>query len=315
MATRRGRRSTAGKRLTRMTTPSQWGVNCSETVVTVSPEFTRPRFTASVEELGEVAMSGHGTVARKGLLLRGFGLLLVMSLVGGACGSDSGGNKHNSAARTDAGSSAAGSAVGAQAPSPGPVDGAGASATPDTAAAAPAVGSSSSPVPAAPSSPAAPSAAPGGKNSTSAAPGLRAANASAAAGGVPSAPAASSPSQPARPTPGAPAAPVAPVAGGTIKIGGINPLSGSLSLIGKPAEQAARAYFRSINDAGGVLGQKIDYIVEDDANDANRTRAAAEKLVERDQIFIMGPSFTPYSPDLVPFLESKGVPFIGWDGL
>jgi branched-chain amino acid transport system substrate-binding protein len=105
------------------------------------------------------------------------------------------------------------------------------------------------------------------------------------------------------------------VSGDAIKVGGIFPLSGGLSALGRPVEQAARAYFRSVNEAGGVNGRRIDFIAEDDAADPNRTRTAAEKLVERDQVFVMGPSFTPFSPDLVPFLENKGVPFIGFDGV
>lgn len=105
------------------------------------------------------------------------------------------------------------------------------------------------------------------------------------------------------------------VSGGVVKIGGIFPLSGGLSSLGRPIEQAARAYFRHINDNGGVNGRKIEFIAEDDAADPNRTRSAAEKLVERDRIFAMGPSFTPFSPDLVGFLGAKGVPFVGFDGV
>lgn len=105
------------------------------------------------------------------------------------------------------------------------------------------------------------------------------------------------------------------VTGDAIKVGGVFPLSGGISALGRPAEQAARAYFRSINDAGGVGGRRIEFIAEDDGGDPNRTRAAAEKLVEKDRIFVMGPSFTPFSPDLVGFLEGKGVPFIGFDGV
>jgi branched-chain amino acid transport system substrate-binding protein len=107
----------------------------------------------------------------------------------------------------------------------------------------------------------------------------------------------------------------APAPGQPYKVGGIFPLSGGISALGRPAEQAARAYIQSINDAGGVDGHRIDFITEDDGGDPNRTRAAAEKLVERDGIFVMGPSFTPFSPDLVSFLEKKGVPFIGFDGV
>lgn len=105
------------------------------------------------------------------------------------------------------------------------------------------------------------------------------------------------------------------VTGDAIKVGGIFPLSGGLSTLGRPVEQAARAYFRYVNDNGGVNGRRIDFITEDDGADPNRTRSAAEKLVSQDRVFVMGPSFTPFSPDLVPFLESKGVPFIGFDGV
>jgi branched-chain amino acid transport system substrate-binding protein len=104
------------------------------------------------------------------------------------------------------------------------------------------------------------------------------------------------------------------VARTAIKVGGIFPLSGGLSALGRPVEQAARAYFRHVNDTGGVLGRRIDFISEDDAADPNRTRSAAEKLVNQDEIFVMGPSFTPFSPDLTPFLEKRGVPFVGFDG-
>jgi branched-chain amino acid transport system substrate-binding protein len=107
----------------------------------------------------------------------------------------------------------------------------------------------------------------------------------------------------------------APGPGQPYKVGGIFPLSGGISALGRPAEQAARAYIQSVNDAGGVNGRRIEFITEDDGGDPNRTRAAAEKLVERDGIFVMGPSFTPFSPDLVSFLEKKGVPFIGFDGV
>jgi branched-chain amino acid transport system substrate-binding protein len=131
------------------------------------------------------------------------------------------------------------------------------------------------------------------------------------------APAAGGPSGPATAAaPGVAGGPAgAGVTGEAIKVGGIFPLSGGISALGRPAELAARAYFRSINDTGGVGGRKIDFISEDDGGDPNRTRAAAEKLVEKDRIFAMGPSFTPFSPDLVGFLQGKGVPFIGFDGV
>lgn len=101
---------------------------------------------------------------------------------------------------------------------------------------------------------------------------------------------------------------------GVIKVGGLFPLSGGLSALGVPPAKAAQAYFRYVNDHGGLNGLKIDFQICDDKADPNRSDACANKLVN-DGAFIMGPSFTPFSPGVVPLLQRKGVPWIGFDGI
>lgn len=101
---------------------------------------------------------------------------------------------------------------------------------------------------------------------------------------------------------------------GVIKVGGLFPLSGGLSALGVPPAKAAQAYFRWLNDHGGIDGLKVDFRICDDKADPNQSAACTERLVN-DGIVAMGPSFTPFSPNVVPILERKGVPWIGYDGI
>jgi ABC-type branched-subunit amino acid transport system substrate-binding protein len=101
---------------------------------------------------------------------------------------------------------------------------------------------------------------------------------------------------------------------GTIKIGGLFPLSGGLSALGEPPAKAAKAYFQSVNDAGGINGLKIDFEIRDDRADPNESARLTQELIN-EGIFAMGPSFTPFSPNVVPILERKGVPWVGYDGI
>jgi len=101
---------------------------------------------------------------------------------------------------------------------------------------------------------------------------------------------------------------------GVIKLGGLFPMSGGLSALGVPPAKAARAYFQSVNDAGGINGLKIDFEICDDRADPNQSAACTDRLVNGG-IFAMGPSFTPFSPNVVPILERKGVPWLGYDGI
>jgi branched-chain amino acid transport system substrate-binding protein len=103
--------------------------------------------------------------------------------------------------------------------------------------------------------------------------------------------------------------------GGVVKIGGLFPLSGGLSRLGIPAFQAANAYFRWLNDHGGIDGTKIQYIPCDDEANDTRSTSCAKKLVEQDGVFAMGPSFTPFSFTVTGQLEKQGIPWVGYDGI
>jgi branched-chain amino acid transport system substrate-binding protein len=72
----------------------------------------------------------------------------------------------------------------------------------------------------------------------------------------------------------------------SIKIGIVGPFSGSASELGK-AQIGAIAYYRSINDQGGIHGRKIVPVIEDDACDEARGIAATRKLISQDQVFAL----------------------------
>src|ERR1700743_754594 len=71
-----------------------------------------------------------------------------------------------------------------------------------------------------------------------------------------------------------------------IKIGNIMPYSGPASaygLIGKIEE----AYFKMINEQGGLNGRKINFVTYDDSYSPPKAVEQARKLVESDEVLLI----------------------------
>ena len=75
-----------------------------------------------------------------------------------------------------------------------------------------------------------------------------------------------------------------------IKIGNIMPYSGPASAYGIIGKTMS-AYFRMINDNGGVNGRKINFISVNDASDSPKSADLARKLVEEDKVLLIFSSF------------------------
>jgi branched-chain amino acid transport system substrate-binding protein len=75
-----------------------------------------------------------------------------------------------------------------------------------------------------------------------------------------------------------------------VLIGNIAPYTGPASDYGAVA-RAEAAYFRMINDRGGVHGRKIKFITLDDGSDPNRAPALAQRLVEQEQVLALFSTF------------------------
>jgi ABC-type branched-subunit amino acid transport system substrate-binding protein len=93
-----------------------------------------------------------------------------------------------------------------------------------------------------------------------------------------------------------------------IKIGNIMPYSGPASAYGVQGKTVA-AYFKMINEAGGINGRKIDFISYDDSYSPPKTVEQARKLVESDEVlFIFNPLGTPPNSAIHKYMNSKKVP-------
>lgn len=93
-----------------------------------------------------------------------------------------------------------------------------------------------------------------------------------------------------------------------IKIGNIAPYSGPASayaMFGK----AEAAYFKKVNDEGGINGRKIVFISYDDAYSPPKAVEQARKLVESDEVLlIFSPVGTPSNSAIAKYLNGKKVP-------
>ena len=93
-----------------------------------------------------------------------------------------------------------------------------------------------------------------------------------------------------------------------IKIGNIMPYSGPASAYGIIGRTEA-AYFKKINDEGGINGRKINYISYDDGYSPPKTVEQARKLVESDEVLLIFNSLgTPPNSAIHKYMNSKKVP-------
>src|SRR6186713_3060821 len=93
-----------------------------------------------------------------------------------------------------------------------------------------------------------------------------------------------------------------------IRIGNIMPYSGPASAYGTIGKAQA-AYFRMINEHGGINGRKINFISYDDGYSPPKTVEQARKLVESDEALIVFNALgTPPNTAIQKYLNSKKVP-------
>ncbi|MEA2812275.1 MAG: branched-chain amino acid transport system substrate-binding protein [Rhodospirillaceae bacterium] len=93
-----------------------------------------------------------------------------------------------------------------------------------------------------------------------------------------------------------------------IKIGNTNPYSGPASSYAAIAK-TIDAYFKSINDSGGINGRKIKFISLDDGYSPPKTVEMVRQLVEQDKIFALFQSLgTPCNTAIHKYMNQKKVP-------
>jgi len=93
-----------------------------------------------------------------------------------------------------------------------------------------------------------------------------------------------------------------------IKIGNTNPYSGPASAYGTIGK-TIDAYFRMVNDQGGINGRKVTFISYDDGYSPPKTVEMARKLVEQDQVlFLFQTLGTPSNTAIHKYMNLRKVP-------
>lgn len=91
----------------------------------------------------------------------------------------------------------------------------------------------------------------------------------------------------------------------TIKIGILHSLTGSLAISERPVVDATLLAITEINSAGGVLGQKIEYILADGQSDPEAFATQAEKLITQDKVVALFGCWTSPSRNAVKRIVEK----------
>src|SRR3954470_20128069 len=96
-----------------------------------------------------------------------------------------------------------------------------------------------------------------------------------------------------------------------IKIGVTQPLTGAFAASGNYVTQGAKIAEDQINAAGGVLGKKIQLVIEDNKSNPTEAVATAEKLIGKDKVpVMMGAWSSTLTLAVMPKLMEYGVPMV-----
>jgi branched-chain amino acid transport system substrate-binding protein len=96
----------------------------------------------------------------------------------------------------------------------------------------------------------------------------------------------------------------------TIKIGVMGPFTGNASSYSK-AQIGLDAYYKWVNDQGGVHGRRIETVLEDYACDSTKGVAAVKKLIHQDRVFMLhGNSCSAVAMAIKPIIVEAGIPWV-----
>ncbi len=115
-------------------------------------------------------------------------------------------------------------------------------------------------------------------------------------------------------------------AAGSIKVGIVLPLTGSLAKFGELEKHSFQMALEEINTTGGINGKQLDLLIEDTTGRPEVGRSVVEKLIAKDKVVMIGggysSSVTYAIADIcqlnkIPFLVNTGaadkITTSGWD--
>jgi branched-chain amino acid transport system substrate-binding protein len=93
-----------------------------------------------------------------------------------------------------------------------------------------------------------------------------------------------------------------------IKLGNTNPYSGPASAYGTIGK-AIGAYFKKVNEEGGINGRKINFVTLDDGYSPPKAVEMVRKLVEQDQVLLLFQTLgTPSNSAIWKYMNDEQVP-------
>ncbi|MBU0987697.1 MAG: ABC transporter substrate-binding protein, partial [Proteobacteria bacterium] len=112
----------------------------------------------------------------------------------------------------------------------------------------------------------------------------------------------------------------------TVKVGIVLPLTGDQAKFGEIEKQSFELALEEINAAGGINGQKLELVMEDDTGRPEVGRSVVEKLITKDKVVMIGGGYSSSvtyavagvcQQNQMPFLVNTGsadkITTSGWD--
>lgn len=100
-------------------------------------------------------------------------------------------------------------------------------------------------------------------------------------------------------------------AGGPVRIGILQPFSGGLEALGEQGFQGAKVAIDEINDAGGLLGHKVEFVRADTRTDPKTAVERTQELIRRDMVdVIIGPVTSAERDAMRPTIERAKMPLL-----
>jgi len=113
---------------------------------------------------------------------------------------------------------------------------------------------------------------------------------------------------------------------GAVKVGIVLPLTGAEAKFGEIEKRSFEMAVDEINKKGGIKGEKLELIVEDDTGRPDIGRSVVEKLINKDKVVIVGGGYSSSvtyaaagvcQQNRIPFLVNTGsadnITTSGWD--
>jgi branched-chain amino acid transport system substrate-binding protein len=97
----------------------------------------------------------------------------------------------------------------------------------------------------------------------------------------------------------------------TVKIGEVDPLTGGVSQFGIGCHQGFVLAFDEINHGGGILGQKLELVTEDNQSKPGQSSTAVRKLITQDKVVaILGDATSSATLEAAPIAQDDKIPMI-----